>query len=117
MKKLVYASLIFALVVAASCSKKDPKAAMVGTWQLDSVTGEELTDAEKAVTVTFSEDGTYERAFGDEKQTGTFEVSEDGKTVTVKPEGGSAETMNDVKIDGDKLTFKDKDTEITLKKK
>ncbi|MDX2303046.1 MAG: lipocalin family protein [Microscillaceae bacterium] len=119
MKRVLYTFLIFALfVTVTSCKKKGTKDVILGSWQLESVEGEELTDAEKSVSITFSKDGSFERsAAGGLSQKGKFTVSEDGKSVTITPEGDKAETMAEVKIEKDKFSFKQEGKTIVLAKK
>ena len=54
MTRIIFVFAVLALVLT-SCGGGD---SIVGEWQLESVTGEELTDTEKESTMTFNEDGT-----------------------------------------------------------
>jgi len=112
MKNLIFVFAALALVLA-SCGGGDT---VVGKWQLESVTGEELTDSEKESTMTFNEDGTCENKRGDRVRKATYKVSEDGKTITLVVEGGKEDTMEDVVLTADKLSFKDRDDKITYKR-
>ena len=113
MKNLIFVFAALALVLT-SCGGGDT---VVGKWQLESVTGEELTDSEKeSTTATFNEDGTCENKRGDRVRKATYKVSEDGKTITLVVEGGKEDTMEDVVLTADKLSFKDRDDKITYKR-
>jgi hypothetical protein len=112
MKNLIFVFAALALVLV-SCGGGDT---VVGKWQLESVTGEELTDSEKESTMTFNEDGTCENKRGDRVRKATYKVSEDGKTITLVVEGGKEDTMEDVVLTADKLSFKDRDDKITYKR-
>ncbi len=118
MKKLLLTITVLSLLVLVGC-KSDPAAKLLGTWQLESVEGEELTDAEKAMTITFEKESKFKQEAGERKRAGKFAVSKDGKTVTLTPEGGEAEDMTDVEMKGNTISFKDKGkgSKITMKKK
>ena len=87
-----------------------------GTWQLHSVSGEELTEHEKDMTLTFKEDGSCESSRGDESATGTWELSDDGKTLTFELDGREEKCEN-VEVTDDELTFEQGSDKITLKRK
>ena len=112
MKNLIFVFAALALVLT-SCGGGDT---VVGKWQLESVTGEELTDSEKESIMTFNEDGTCENKRGDRVRKATYKVSEDGKTITLVVEGGKEDTMEDVVLTADKLSFKNRGDTITYKR-
>ena len=87
-----------------------------GTWQLDSVSGEELTEHEKDMTITFNEDGSCESSRGEESASGSWELSDDGKTLTFELDGREEKCEN-VEVSGDELTFEQGSDKITLKRK
>ncbi len=118
MKKLLLTALVMSLVFMTAC-KSDPAAKLLGAWQMDSMEGEELSETEKSITITFEKEGKFIQTAGDKKREGTYEVSKDGKTITLKPAEGKAEEMKSVELKGDKMMFKDGDKSetITLKKK
>ncbi|NJL14714.1 MAG: hypothetical protein HC913_18060 [Microscillaceae bacterium] len=98
---------------------KDSKDLVLGAWQLESVEGAELTDTEKSITIEFAKDGKFVQKAGEMSRKGSYEVSDDGKTITLKPEEAPEEKMNEVEVKNGKMTFKDGDraSVITLKKK
>lgn len=111
MKKLFY---ILLLPLLFACGGGNP---VIGTWQLDSVSGEELSEAEKSMTITFNEDGSMEMNRGDEIRKGTWELSEDKKTLVMKRDNGREEKGENLSVEGDKMTFQTDRDVITLKKK
>ena len=113
MKKLflVFASLS---LVLPSCGGGGDT--VVGTWQLESVTGEELTDSEKGAIITFNEDGSCEQRRGDQVRKAKWELSEDHKTLTITAKGRGPETMENLVITADKLTFEDRGETVTVKR-
>ena len=115
MKRFAYLLMIMMLFSLVAC-KKDMKSKIVGTWQLDSVEGEELTDSEKTATMTFAKDGSCERSRGDKSEKGTWELDKEGKVITTKFDG-EEEKMNDVTVEKEMMSFKIKDQKITLKMK
>lgn len=116
MKKLLLTLTVFSLLFLVGC-KSDPAAKLLGSWQLESVEGEELNEAQKTMTLTFEKEGKFTQEAGGKKRTGKFEVSKDGKGLTITPEGAEVEQLTDVEIKGDKFTFKDKGKLLTFKKK
>jgi len=112
MKRIIVVFAVLALVLA-SCSGGD---SVVGKWQLDNVTGEELTDSEKEATMVFNDDGTCENKRGDRVRKATYKTSDDGKTITLVMEGGTEDKMEDVVLTADLLTFKNGNDVITYKR-
>ena len=111
MKKAVLLLAMIGLILASCGGAPTPE----GTWQLDSVSGETLTEAEKSMTVTYNSDGTCESSRGDETKTGTWEMAEDGKSMSMTIDGHD-EQMDNLEITSDQMTFMDGDDKITLKK-
>ena len=111
---LVFISSIF--LVACGGSSNSP----VGTWMLGSISGEELSDAEKSSTFEIKEDGTFIRKRGDMEREGQWEIVEKDGTrfFIIKDKDGSSEEENEIKsLDGSTFVFMNKGNEITLKKK
>lgn len=113
MKKLIF---VFAIMAAFLTSCGGGGTSIVGTWQLESVSGEELTDSEKEAVITFNEDGTCERKRGEHSKSFKWKMSEDGKTVTLTEEDGDENEMTDVVLSADKLVFSERNDKITLKR-
>ena len=83
MKKLVFTFLILGMVMMVSCNKKAENA-YLGTWEVESKDGK---TPDGTAVYTFNEDGSAEINLGGDAQTGTFTVSEDGKTITLDATG------------------------------
>lgn len=120
MKKLIYVLAIAGLTFTA-CSDEAADEAVAeptieGTWQLDEVSGEELTESEKQSTMTINADGTMEQNMGGEPRTGTWTMSDDGKTLSCSVDGRDAEFTN-VACDAEKLSFNEGDDRITFIRK
>jgi uncharacterized protein (TIGR03066 family) len=118
MKKLLLSVFVMSLLLMTAC-KSDPAAKLLGTWEMESVEGEELSATEKSITMTFEKEGKFIQKSSQNSREGTYEVSKDGKTITLKPSEGKAEEMKSVELKGNKMMFKDGDktATITLKKK
>jgi len=113
MKKLIYLFAIIAIGFTSCGGGGNPE---IGTWQLDSVSGEELTESEKEATITLKEDGTYEQKRGERVKTGKWSLSEDGKTLTTTGEDGDSDTYENFECSGDVLSFSERDDKITFKR-
>ena len=111
MKKAVVV-LVLALGFLVSCGSEP---SVVGTWQLESVSGEELTESEKDMKITYKENGECESTRGDRTKEGTWKLSEDGKTMTMTSEGRD-ELMEDLEVTAEKMTFSAGEDKITLKR-
>ncbi len=112
MKKLLFV-FATALLLLSSCGGGP---SIVGTWQLESISGEELSEREKSSTITFTEDGKVEQQRGDKVREGNWSLSEDGKTLTLTLKN-KEEVFKDVEITEEKMSFKDREDIITLKRK
>lgn len=112
MKKTI---VVFALLALAltSCTGED---SVVGKWQLESVTGEELTDSEKEATMVFNDNGTCENKRGERARKAKYKASDDGKTITLVMESGTKDKMEDVTLTAELLTFKNGNDVITYKR-
>lgn len=88
-----------------------------GSWAMESVSGEELSEREKAAVFTFHGDGTITVSMDGREEKGTWKWTEDKKDIILQPEGRKEETMMGVTIEGDLLKFKSKDNDIVLKRK
>ena len=114
MKKIIY---VFAIITLAFTSCGGGESPIIGTWQLDSVSTEELTESEKQAMMTFNADGTAESKRGEDSKPGTWKLSEDGKTLTITEEGGDPKEFSDVKISAEEFSFSDRGATVTFKKR
>ncbi len=104
-----------ALLFLAACGG-GPK--IEGSWSLEAVSGEELSESEKAMVFTFNEDGSLVMSNGEREEKGSWAWSEDKKDIILKnPNRDGEEKMEGVTIDGDVVKFKSRSDEITLKRK
>lgn len=111
MKKLLFILAVMAAVLT-SCGGG---ATLVGKWQLESVSGEELTESEKEGTMTFNEDGTCQNERGGEVMKAEWKLSDDKKSLTITSDGRE-EVMNDIEITAESFSFKDGEDKITFKR-
>jgi hypothetical protein len=110
MKKLLFV-LITALLVACGGGKSE-----VGRWQMESVSGEELSESEKSAIFNLEDGGAFSMERGGETRKGTWKWSEDKKNIVLTRDGGNEEVMENVKVEGDKMTFSADGDVITLKR-
>jgi hypothetical protein len=111
MKKLIFFLCVIAL---AACGGGG--ATVEGKWQLNSVSGEELSESEKSATIEFMSDGNFVMKRGDRERKGTWKLSDDGKTLTATEEGGDAKEWTNVEVTEDALSFTERDDKISFKK-
>lgn len=120
MKKTIFLFLLFAAAAFVGCKSK-PKDLLVNKWKITDMTmpGQVMPDSIKNSisqgTLEFTNDGkmslTGMATGGD--QSGTYTLSDDGKTLTVISNGKSE--MNDVtELSKSKLMISDKTTGSTL---
>ena len=113
MKKIfaIFSSIVLSILLA-SCS--DPS--LVGKWHVQSVSGEELTEEEQKATIEFDENGTFTQIHGEHVKKGTWAASEDGKTVTIIPDGDDPQEMKGLNYEGETVSFKDGNDEVVLER-
>ncbi|MFI5204782.1 MAG: lipocalin family protein [Flavobacteriales bacterium] len=116
MKKLVMIAAMFVAAVSfTACG--GGAATLDGKYQLDSVSGEELTETEKSSTIEFTSDGNCVMKRGDREKKGTWKISEDGKSLTLTEEGDDdAKEMKNLEITDGGFSFMEGDDKITFKK-
>ena len=116
MKKLIFFLCVIAL---AACGGGD-KTSIEGKWQLDSVSGEELTESEKSMVMEFKSDGTCEMSRGEgETRKGSWKLSDDGKKLSItrgEGEDSKTEEWTDVELTEETVPFMEGDDKITLKR-
>lgn len=114
MKKL-FAALFFCSFLVA-CSGWG--SSIVGTWQLESVSGEKLTESEKKSTFDFKKDGSCSMQRGDRSREGSYTIEEqEGKQILIIDMGKRKEISIIHAMDANKLVFIQKRDTITLKRK
>ncbi|PCJ66020.1 MAG: hypothetical protein COA58_08060 [Bacteroidetes bacterium] len=95
MKKITKLGLVaFAsILLLASACKKSPSSKIYNTWSLDHIEMPEADSftlarmAEADVTYTFKKDGTYSYDMMGTTGSGTFEINEEGTSMTTDEEG------------------------------
>ena len=105
MKKMIFIGLILSVIISAGCGKS-AKDKLLGTWKLNKVEGETLTQEELNATMTFTTDGKFAATARDEKMDGTWELAEDGKTLTLTFKENDKEVWNITEITDAKLVYK-----------
>jgi hypothetical protein len=98
-KQLGLLALVSLMFFATACKKK-PSAQIYNTWSLTSV---EMPDADSvtlskmvsgAVVYTFSKDGKYKSTIMNAEETGTFEINDEGTSMSTTNAGGQTEMLN-----------------------
>lgn len=116
MKKLTYLSLIVLAFVFTACGG-GVKDKLVATWEVETMGNEEAKGQMKGATITFTKDGGFEQAAGNNSRKGKWELSKDNKSITLKPEKGENETLTIDKLEKDKFEFTNEGKKFGLKKK
>lgn len=110
--KRITALLAIIAFVMVSCGAPSP----IGKWQLESISGEDLTEEEKGTIIELREDGSMEATRGKRVKKGDWELSEDGKTMYFIGEEGDKEEMSNVELSTDKMSFTERSNRVTLKR-
>ena len=112
MKKLIYAFALMTLILV-SCGGEP---SIEGKWQIESVSGEELTEHEKSLIVDFQSGGKAISERDGETREGEWKLSDDGKILTMSHDGRDEEST--VKeLTADKLVLEQGSDEITFSRK
>ena len=112
MKKIIFLLLIVS-VVFISCKSNKPKDLIVNKWRITDMTtaGEQMPDSLKAKmmqgTMEFTKDGKIMLTGMGDDQSGTYTLSDDGKTLTVTV-SGHPETDDVNELSSSKLVITDK---------
>lgn len=111
MKRVLFVVAVMAAVLT-SCGGGPT---LIGTWKLDSVSGEQLSPEESEGTMEFKEDGTWESKRGDMSRSGEWVLSDDQKTLTTTTEG-KEEVLSGLEITETTFSFTDREDVITFKR-
>jgi len=134
MKKLNYIIAFFAIFAIISGCSNDPSKTIVGSWKLTEIkTTEQIADDQKEMynkmmdeikatsSFVFKEDNTIETKFAEQVSKGTWEVSKDGKTLTIKDEKGNTSKATIKELTSTKFSFEEEKngvvTTLVLEKK
>ena len=111
--KKTFLFLFIVAVVFSACKSKTPKELIVNKWKITDISmqGQTMPDSIKNKimqgTMEFTQDGKYMITGMEADKSGTYVLSDDGKTLTVTTNG--AAEMNDVmELSKSKLVISDK---------
>jgi hypothetical protein len=122
LKKLFTAALLLTTVVMMSCKGKSAKDMIVNNWKFTNISGGDAsqmpdsikTEILSSATMEFTKDGKFNVTMMGSKTSGTYSVSDDGKTLTTTDEGKTAETAEILEISKDKIVLKNPKDQSTL---
>ncbi len=116
MKKTFVSLLVIASLVLISSCSKSPAENLVGEWKITDIKTtseipEDQLDAYKdalegmkeSSKMIYNSDGTYEKTISEMTTKGTWEISEDGKTLTETSEEGTIESVELTELSDKKL--------------
>lgn len=86
-------------VAPAKITGKEGAAKLPGKWQLDSVSGENLTEAEKTATIEYRTDGTFTQGRADKQRTGEWLYEGEGSNFINMTADGKSEPLRLVSCD------------------
>ncbi|TAE08840.1 MAG: hypothetical protein EAZ95_16720 [Bacteroidetes bacterium] len=118
MKKTAYLWLVLLSFAVIACG--GAKSKLVGMWTVESVSGKKPSTE---MTLEFKKDGTFaqskkrKNANSSETRTGKWDLSKDGKTLELIPDGEKVENSEILKLDAKEFEFKDERNTFKLKKK
>lgn len=101
---MIFVGLILSFIIAAGCGKS-AKEKVLGAWKLSKVEGETLTQEELNSTMTFNSDGKFAATSRDQKMDGTWEMAEDGKSLTLNFKENEKEVWNLAELTDTKLVY------------
>jgi len=123
MKKIILPGLLMFVIIGFTACKKSPEKMLVGKWKLFEISMPTAIDeaAKKdlfeKVTFTFMENKNYDIVGLKEGGTqGTWEISEDGKSITSKSSDGEVDISTITEISEEKLMMTQGDTKMGFKK-
>jgi hypothetical protein len=120
MKKLinVFVFLFFVAAVTA-CGGGGTASKVIGKWKFDTVDGKGAPGKMGEITMEFKKDGEMEVVMGSKANKGKYEVSKDGKEITLKSLDGKGkdEVFKSVEFEKDKMSFNNGDGKKVVMKK
>ena len=123
MTKLFSAVLLVTTIAIVSCKGKSGKELIVNKWKLTEISGEaakDLKEDEKksmfsSYVMELTKDGKRYMTDRGVIMTGTYELSDDGKTLTLKGNGGEIVETDIIHVlNADKLVISDSKSNIIL---
>lgn len=119
--KIIGLTALFSLLMVATACNKKPSDHIHGTWALvdvkmpteDSVTMAKMSNA--SVEYTFSKDGSYSYQINEKSGTGTFEINEEGTTLSTTEAG--LQDKIDIKLSENSLELSQGTEKMIFEKK
>ena len=122
--KLSTAVLALTMMLFTACKSKSPKDLIVNKWKVTDVSGDGakgMTDADKKqmmdkFVMEFTKDGKCSvSGMGETPKTGTYTVSDDGKTLNLTREGDTKPSPQEIsELTADKLVITDGDSKMKI---
>ena len=122
--KLSTAVLALTMMLFTACKSKSPKDLIVNKWKVTDVSGEgakNMSDSDKKemmdkVVMDLTKDGKCTMTgMGNTPKTGTYTVSDDGKTLNLTREGDTKPSPQEIsELTADKLVITDGDSKMKI---
>ena len=116
MKKIFFSLLVFVAVLLISSCSKSPSENLVGEWKITDIQttseipddqldayNEALEEIKESSRMIYNSDGTYEKTISEITTTGTWEISENGKTLNETSEEETKESVQILELSDKKL--------------
>ena len=116
MKKIFISLLVLVSIVLISSCSKSPAENMVGEWKITDIKttseipddqldayNEALEEIKESSKMIYNSDGTYEKTISEITTTGTWEISENGKTLNETSEEETQESVEILELSDKKL--------------
>ncbi len=116
MKKIFISLLVLVSIVLISSCSKSPAENMVGEWKITDIKttseipddqldayNEALEEIKESSKMIYNSDGTYEKTISEITTTGTWEISENGKTLNETSEEETQESVEILELSDNKL--------------
>lgn len=113
MKKTTYLWLCLMVFAFVACGG-GAKSKLIGNWEAETRNGKATKDA---ILLELKKDETFSQSFNKKARKGKWDLSKDGKTLNLYPDGSRSESMTIVKIEGDKMLLKEDKEEFKMKKR
>lgn len=108
--RALFAFVMTVMLFALMSCKTSPKDMIVNKWKPTDITGPLITPEAKTKALAgdnsleFKKDGKYiNTTNGKADESGTYSLSDDGKTLTINPPGGSTQTVSIKELTKDKM--------------
>lgn len=117
MKKLINVFVFFLFVATMTACGGSPAAKFVGKWKIDTIDGKGAGKMGDVV-IEFKKDGEMETVMGSKANKAKYEVSKDGKELTLKDASGKGkdEKFTGVEFEKDKMMATSEGKKFVFKK-